>query len=587
MDAKRSSANVPVAVSGRREAKTVAAARALAIGYEPIIDDAVAGLARNTSDERRRIYMHARRMVMRDLRLMRLPEPAIELEKLALDLTIRKIERRWRAREAAKTNTAAKTAFPIRRSKRPIKRPAVPTISFAAILLRPLSSPIGVAVALPVLAAAILFGLYVGDNNARLSLADGLIERWLDRDFGLGVSARAPAGHAMTDRRSTGQAPNHAPFAAEPKAPATTTAACGNGSSTLEGDTCARNSAGRNTTAEPFKTGPLRLESFTAFGDLTSGRASPKAPDVPAAAMRDVGVDSAEPYRAPALNKTPTSLNAGPPAAAAQALRSSLVKPANAKVAALMESGKQATLKGDLDRAVRDFGEAIRIDPKYPDSYSQRGQTFFTLGEIERAIADFSAALAQEPRHGAALRARGMAHLYRGETDLALADLSKAIELAEHDPRLLAPIELFYARRSRGSIYDSKQQYGPEIADCTALIDSVAHDPTLGEALAANYGSAGAANTLAMIYRQRANAFIRSSNWERAVADLTQAIPLSLDRGYAALIERSKLHEGIGRPDLAAADARAALNIRPASEEARVALSRLTGASSPTSPKGL
>jgi tetratricopeptide (TPR) repeat protein len=526
MDAQGSSANVPVAALGRRKAKTVAAARALAVDYEPIIEDKVASLAHNTSDKRGRIYVHARRMVMREMHLMQLPEPVIELEKLALDLTIGKIERRWRAREAAKKKTAAKKALPIKRPKRPIKRPAITAMSIAATLLRPLSSPIGVAVALPIIAATIFFGLYAGDK------VDSLIERWLDRGSGSGVTARVPTGYAMTDRRSTSVAPNHAKFAAQPKAPATTMAA-------------------------------------------------------PAASRRDVAVDGAEPYGAPAPDNTLTSLTASPRAAAPQALRSSLAKPINAKVAALMESGKQATLKGDLDRAVRDFSEAIRIDPKYPDSYSERGQTFFKLGEIERAIADYSAALAQDPQRGATLRARGMAHLYRGEADLALADLSKAIELAEHDPRRLAPIELFYARRSRGSIYNSKQQYSVEIADYTALIESVAHDPTLGEALAVNYGSAGVANTLAMVYRQRANAFIRSLNLERAVADLTAAIPLSSDRGYAALIERSKLHEGLGRLDLAAADVRAALNIRPGSQEARLALSRLTAASDSTSPKGL
>jgi tetratricopeptide (TPR) repeat protein len=152
---------------------------------------------------------------------------------------------------------------------------------------------------------------------------------------------------------------------------------------------------------------------------------------------------------------------------------------------------------------------------------------------------------------------------------------------------MLAPIELFYARRSRGSIYESKQQYDLEIADCTALIESYAHDPMLVEAIAANYGTAGAANILARVYRQRASALARRSSVERAVADLTQAIPLSSDRGYAALIDRSKLHEGLGRHDLAAADARAALNIRPGSEEARLALSRLSALSNPAPPRGL
>ena len=272
--------------------------------------------------------------------------------------------------------------------------------------------------------------------------------------------------------------------------------------------------------------------------------------------------------------------------AAAPPLAPRGLRPINAKVATLIDSGKRAILKGDLDGAVRDFSEAIRIDPKYPESYVERGQTLFKLGETERAIADYSAAIARDPRHGTALRARGMAYLYRGTSDLALGDLSKTIDLAEHDPSALAPIELFYARRSRSSIYDSKQQYDLQIADCTALVESYARDPMLVEALKANYGDAGAANILATIYRQRANAHIRRSNWERAVADLTEAIPLSSDRGYTALIDRSKLYEGLGRHDQAVADMQAALGVRPGSEEARLALRRLGAPSKSTQLKG-
>ena len=129
------------------------------------------------------------------------------------------------------------------------------------------------------------------------------------------------------------------------------------------------------------------------------------------------------------------------------------------------------------------FTEAIRIDPKFPDSYSERGQALFKLGETERAIADYSAAIQRNPQHGAALRARGMAYLYRGSNDLALADLSRAIDLAANDPSLMAPIELFYARRSRATIYGSRLQYDREIADCTALIESYLRDPSVTQAL--------------------------------------------------------------------------------------------------------
>jgi len=595
MDAQGDSANVAqVEASGRRESKVVAAARARSIDYERIIEETVTRLAPNTPDSRRKIHAHARRVVLHRLWLMRLPEEIVELEKLALDLAIGKIERRWGAQEATEKSAAkklaAKKASPRNVPEPRIEPSATAVMSIAARLLSRPAGPIGVAVALPVIAAMIFLGSQIDGKATFRSAVGDLVERWiLDRGGNPGAAAPVAAGDVSAPRGPSRAAPIHARLAAESEA-TTMTAACGSGSSMYERNPCTRGVSGRGTAAETPQTeaGASWLDRFTASGDLTSGRAPSRALDLPRMAAEDFVVGSATPYGAPIPDRAIMSpAGAAPPAAAPSVSRTPLVNPFNARIAALIASGQQAALKGDLDRAVRDFGAAIRIDPKYPDGYLERGQTLFKLGEIERAVADYSAALVHDPQHGAALRARGMAHLYLGKTDLALADLSKAIEIGEHDPPMLAPIELFYARRSRGAIYDSKQQYDLEIADCTALIESYAHDPMLVEALAADYGSAGAANILARVYRQRASAFARTSSAERAVADLTQAIRLSSDRGYAALIDRSKLHEGLGRHDLAAADARAALNIRPGSEEARLALSRLSALSNPAPPKGL
>ena len=621
MDAQGGSAtDVPVNASGRREAMIVAAARALSTDYRPIIEDAVTNLTDNTPDKRSEVYAQARDVVKRHLQLMRLPEPIVELEKLALDLTIGEIERRRQAREAAEK------AIPQDPSERPIKRnaaaqafgsltkaltalvagssfvlivlglrPAISAILVIARLLRPLAHPIGVAVALPTIAAIIFFGLYVDDKVTYRILVDGPVGRWFS---GLDVKPAAPhitadAGRATADHGPTRVGPIRAEFTVPSNAPptATTSAACGSGRSISERNACTHDTGRASTEPETPKsdTEPPWLAGFAALMDITSSRAPSTIPPSASMSPGDIAARDAVPYDAPEPHEAAPvmSPNAASGATSAQADRTPLIKPINAKVTALLESGKRATLKGDLDRAVRDFSEAIRIDPEYPDSYLERGQTLFKLGEIERAIADYSAALVRDPQQGAALRARGMAYLYNSKADLALADLSKTIELAERNPRLLAPIELFYARRSRGAIYDSKQQYDLEIADCTALIETYTHDPRLVEALTANYGNGGAANILATIYRQRANAFIKRSNWERAVADLTEAIPLSSDRGYTALIDRSKLQEGLGRYQSAAADAQAALNIRPGSEEARLALNRLGTPSKPTPPKGL
>jgi tetratricopeptide (TPR) repeat protein len=607
MDARDGSADVvEVEASGRRESKVAAAVQARSIDYEPIVSDTVAGLAPTTADKRREIYAHAHAVITRGLAAMGLPEAIVELEEFALDLAIVRVEQRWRATEAAEELAAQPLAA--EEAIRPIvpepgiMRSAIVTASTAASL-RGVAWPIGVALALPVTAAMIFFVSQIEHKVADRSAVDDRVpHRFSHHNGDPGRTTRVAARNVPSARRSAGAAPIQTPFTAASEAAAPSpaslaakggSATCASGSPASAPDSCARDPTARIAAAPIPKTEarPPSLESYSPFSDMIRGFGPSNALNGPTVAAEDFVAGSAMPYTAlvpdAAFASAPPSPAAAPLAAPPQERQSPPAKPINPKVAALITSGKQAALKDDLDRAVHDFSEAIRIDPKYPDSYLERGKIYFKLGETERAIADYSAALAHDPQHAAAFRARGMAHLYSGKNDLALADLSKAIELAEHDPRLLAPLELFYARRSRGALYDSKQQYDLEIADCTAIIESSTHDRALAEALAANYGSPGTANILARLYRQRAGALVRTSRAELAVADLTEAIRLSSDRGYTALLDRAKLHELLGRRDLALADARAALNIRPSSEEAQLELSRLSGLSNPAPPKGL
>jgi len=433
----------------------------------------------------------------------------------------------------------------------------------------------------------------------RSAVGDRIPHRYSRHNIDPSRTTRVAARNVPSARRSAVASPIQAalPAASEAAAPspaslaATGGSACASGSPASAPNSCDPTARIAAAPIPKTEARPPSLESYSPFSDMIRGFGPSNALNGPTVAAEDFVADSAMPYAAlvpdAAFASAPPSPAAAPLAATPQEPQSPSAKPVNPKVAALITSGKQAALKDDFDRAVHDFSEAIRIDPKYPDSYLERGKIYFKLGETERAIADYSAALAHDPQHAAAFRARGMAHLYSGKNDLALADLSKAIELAEHDPRLLAPLELFYARRSRAALYDSKQQYDLEIADCTAIIESSTHDTMLAEALAANYGGHGTANILARLYRQRAGALVRTSRAELAVADLTEAIRLSSDRGYTALLDRAKLHELLGRRDLALADARAALNIRPSSEEALLELSRLSGLSNPAPPKGL
>jgi lipoprotein NlpI len=52
------------------------------------------------------------------------------------------------------------------------------------------------------------------------------------------------------------------------------------------------------------------------------------------------------------------------------------------------ERGLSYKSKGNFDRAIADFSEAIRLDPNYAEVYYLRGVTYGNKGDLDRAIAD-------------------------------------------------------------------------------------------------------------------------------------------------------------------------------------------------------
>ena len=68
--------------------------------------------------------------------------------------------------------------------------------------------------------------------------------------------------------------------------------------------------------------------------------------------------------------------------------------------------GKDWSSKGEYDRAIKDYTEAIRIDPAYVNALIGRGVSWGEKGEWDKAIADFDAALRIDPDNQYAIRNR-------------------------------------------------------------------------------------------------------------------------------------------------------------------------------------
>ena len=82
---------------------------------------------------------------------------------------------------------------------------------------------------------------------------------------------------------------------------------------------------------------------------------------------------------------------------------------------------------GVYDRAISDFDETIRLNPKHADAYHSRGWIWHKT-DLDKAIADYSEAIKFDSKDAAAYNDRGNAFYQKGEYEKAIADYKEAIK---------------------------------------------------------------------------------------------------------------------------------------------------------------
>ena len=117
--------------------------------------------------------------------------------------------------------------------------------------------------------------------------------------------------------------------------------------------------------------------------------------------------------------------------------------------------------KKNYDKAIADYEEAIRLDPKFQSPRNGRRLAWSQQKAWDKIIADCDDAILQNKKNAELFNWRGYASLEKGDYDKAIADYEEAIRL---DPKYQPP------RSNRRLAWEKKGDWEKLIADYEAAL---------------------------------------------------------------------------------------------------------------------
>ena len=217
---------------------------------------------------------------------------------------------------------------------------------------------------------------------------------------------------------------------------------------------------------------------------------------------------------------------------------------------ALTESARQRRKAGDVEGALRELDEAIRLDPSFAEARLLRGVIGIDREDLAGALADLDEAIRLGPSEARAHHNRGYALELAGRTDDAIAAYERAIEL---DPDYARARNALDELRTRALADPARKKFDQE--------DYAGAARDLDEAIRIHPDSPS-------LLHLRGIARIRLDDPAGALADLDKTV--GLDRSDArAHYNRGIALRNLGRHAEAVAAFERALEIDPTYKRAR------------------
>jgi tetratricopeptide (TPR) repeat protein len=89
---------------------------------------------------------------------------------------------------------------------------------------------------------------------------------------------------------------------------------------------------------------------------------------------------------------------------------------------------------GNTEEALKDYAEAIRLNPEAGAWYGNRGLIYMETKKFDDAIGDFTACIDLHPAHEVAYRNRAAAHTRKKDFAKAATDFEKVVEINPESP---------------------------------------------------------------------------------------------------------------------------------------------------------
>ncbi|MCF8371103.1 MAG: tetratricopeptide repeat protein [Bacteroidales bacterium] len=159
---------------------------------------------------------------------------------------------------------------------------------------------------------------------------------------------------------------------------------------------------------------------------------------------------------------------------------------------------------GDLQGAMADYSETIKIQDRHPEAYMNRGTVKHDLNDFQGSLADYNKAIEIDPNHAKSYYGRGGTYLAMNQFKAAIQDYDKAIEL---DPNYAA------AYSNRGNAKMNQKLLTEAMQDYNKAIE-----------LNPNFSDA---------YSNRGIAWVVSGNFDAAIKDYSMAIKLKPNDGLS------------------------------------------------------